>query len=165
MIYVVSSDSSHFPCGFFSCCWLWSLPNSWWNGRWDRLHHLSRTQGRTPKKWWGCFWNLSVRLVFCYCECVCGARKMQAHGKFVWLDRISKTYSEFRSLAHQLEKIKKAITKKKDSWDSLSASAKNIVKLTESINHLVDSQRTEYLGKVRIDLQEACFYIAFRRLF
>jgi len=63
--------------------------------------------------------------------------------------KISKTFSSFRTFAHHLQKIADSFTKTKEgTWDSLSASARRAVKLSESANRLVDSQKTEYLGKV-----------------
>lgn len=60
--------------------------------------------------------------------------------------RLSKTYSAFRSLSSQLKKsAEKACTKLNGS---IPPDLANAIKFTESLNHLVDSQKTEYLGKV-----------------
>lgn len=61
--------------------------------------------------------------------------------------RLSKTYSSFRSLSSQLkknaEKACAALNGKEIPRDLAKA-----IKFTESLNHLVDSQKTEYFGKV-----------------
>jgi hypothetical protein len=58
---------------------------------------------------------------------------------------ISKTYSAFRTLAHQLKKAADNVTK---SSPSLDPAVVKIAKYCELVTHLVESQRTQYLGKV-----------------
>jgi hypothetical protein len=60
---------------------------------------------------------------------------------------LSKTYSSFRTLGNQLKKIA----------DNAMASTKNVDEATkklaqycETVHHLVETQRLQYLGKVRI---------------
>jgi len=58
---------------------------------------------------------------------------------------LSKTYSSFRTLAHQLKKSADvATTKSKD----LPKSAQRLAQYCETVVQLVESQRTQYLGKV-----------------
>ena len=60
---------------------------------------------------------------------------------------ISKTYSSFRTLGNQLKKIADnamATTKTVDE------STKKLAQYCETVHHLVETQRLQYLGKVRL---------------
>ena len=62
---------------------------------------------------------------------------------------LSKTYSSFRTLGNQLKKIADhamATTKKVDE------STKKLAQYCETVHHLVETQRLQYLGKVRLSI-------------
>jgi len=62
--------------------------------------------------------------------------------------RLSKTYSSFRSLSSQLKKSAEKSCSKLNG--SIPPDLARAIKFAESVNHVVDSQKTEYLGKVCI---------------
>lgn len=57
---------------------------------------------------------------------------------------LSKTYSSFRSLASQLKKISDRVMSGKQVDDS----TQKLAQYCETVNHLVETQRTQYFGKV-----------------
>ena len=59
---------------------------------------------------------------------------------------LSKTYSAFRTLAQQLKKAADNLTEKSKH---LPKSAQRLAQYCETVLQLVESQRTQYLGKVR----------------
>jgi hypothetical protein len=63
---------------------------------------------------------------------------------FLLHHRISKTYSAFRTLASQL---KKAAENKLDK-DTATKESMTMLKFSQSVEYLVETQKTEYLGKV-----------------
>ena len=62
---------------------------------------------------------------------------------------LSKTYSAFRTLGHQL---KKAADEATDEIGNLPKSAQKLAQYCETVVQLVESQRTQYLGKVSCTL-------------
>lgn len=58
---------------------------------------------------------------------------------------LSKTYSHFRTLANQL---KKAADRVMMPGKSVGDSTKKLARYCETVHHLVETQRTQYLGKV-----------------
>ena len=61
---------------------------------------------------------------------------------------LSKSYSAFRTLGHQLKKAADAVMMSDD--DVLPPkSVQKLAQYCESVVHLVEAQRTQYLGKVR----------------
>lgn len=60
---------------------------------------------------------------------------------------LSKTYSAFRTLGQQL---KKAADNATATDESLPQSVQKLARYCETVIHLVETQRTQYLGKVRI---------------
>jgi hypothetical protein len=58
---------------------------------------------------------------------------------------LSKTYSAFRTLAHQLKKISDNVM---GSGMSVDDSTKKLAQYCETVAHLVETQRTQYFGKV-----------------
>lgn len=58
---------------------------------------------------------------------------------------LSKTYSAFRTLGQQLKKAADAATK---TSDSLPKSVQKLAQYCETVVQLVESQKTQYLGKV-----------------
>jgi hypothetical protein len=58
---------------------------------------------------------------------------------------LSKTYSAFRTLGHQL---KKAADNATGSGERLPPSVQKLAQYCETILHLMETQRTQYLGKV-----------------
>lgn len=63
---------------------------------------------------------------------------------------LSKNYSSFRTLANHLKKIAdRVMTSTKTDTDD--DETKKLAQYCETVHHLVETQRTEYLGKVRID--------------
>jgi hypothetical protein len=58
---------------------------------------------------------------------------------------LSKTYSALRTLAQQLKKAADEVTGKPDK---LPKSAQRLAQYCETVLQLVESQRTQYLGKV-----------------
>ena len=63
---------------------------------------------------------------------------------------LSKTYSSFRTFAHQLKLAADAVTGKKNC-PNLPKKVQKLAQYAETVVHLVDAQRTQYLGKVRKD--------------
>jgi hypothetical protein len=61
---------------------------------------------------------------------------------------LSKTYSSFRTLANQLKKIADHVMMPGKSVDE---STKKLAQYCETVHHLVETQRTQYLGKVSVD--------------
>jgi hypothetical protein len=61
---------------------------------------------------------------------------------------LSKTYSAFRTLGQQLKKVADAATESSSS-DKLPKSVQKLAQYCETVLQLVESQRTQYLGKVR----------------
>mmetsp|Transcript_4700 Transcript_4700/g.7819 ORF Transcript_4700/g.7819 Transcript_4700/m.7819 type:complete len:700 (+) Transcript_4700:108-2207(+) len=62
--------------------------------------------------------------------------------------KVCKNYSAFRTLASQL---KKAVEKKLRVNDNLTKEDKVMVQFVQSVDHLVESQKTRYLGKVNFN--------------
>lgn len=62
--------------------------------------------------------------------------------------QLSKTFNAFRTLVHQLHASADAVMTK--GVDSLPPKVKQLADYCEMVLHLVESQRTQYLGKVRI---------------
>jgi hypothetical protein len=62
---------------------------------------------------------------------------------------LSKTYSAFRTLGQQLKKLADAATEESSASDNLPKSAQKLAQYCETVLQLVESQRTQYLGKVR----------------
>jgi hypothetical protein len=60
---------------------------------------------------------------------------------------LSKTYSAFRTLGNQLKKSADAVMNAGDP--NLPKSVQKVAHYAETVVHLVDAQRTQYLGKVR----------------
>jgi hypothetical protein len=60
---------------------------------------------------------------------------------------LSKTYSAFRTLGHQLKKAADKFTSKADR---LPIAVQRAAQYAETFIHLVEGQRPEYLGKVRV---------------
>jgi hypothetical protein len=60
---------------------------------------------------------------------------------------LSKTYSAFRTLGNQLKKSADAVMNNGDP--NLPKSVQKVAQYAETVVHLVDAQRTQYLGKVR----------------
>ncbi len=60
---------------------------------------------------------------------------------------LSKTYSAFRTLAHQLKKTADAAT---GSSNMLPKTVQKLAQYCETVHQLVESQRTQYLGKVSL---------------
>eukprot|EP00980_Cylindrotheca_fusiformis_P008134 scaffold1727_cov133-Cylindrotheca_fusiformis.AAC.37 len=58
---------------------------------------------------------------------------------------LSKTYSAFRTFAHQLKKSADIVTADNET---LSSSVQKLVQYCETVLHLVETQRVSYLGKV-----------------
>ncbi|KAL3925502.1 MAG: hypothetical protein SGILL_000369 [Bacillariaceae sp.] len=58
---------------------------------------------------------------------------------------LSKTFSAFRSLASQLKKISDRVM---SSGKEVDSSTKKLAQYCETVNHLVETQRTQYFGKV-----------------
>ncbi|KAG7348208.1 DUF1336 domain containing protein [Nitzschia inconspicua] len=58
---------------------------------------------------------------------------------------LSKTYSSFRTLANQLKKIADNVMMPGNDVDD---STKKLAQYCETVHHLVETQRTQYLGKV-----------------
>jgi hypothetical protein len=59
---------------------------------------------------------------------------------------LSKTYSAFRTLGHQLKKAADAETSKPGS---ITKTVQKVAQYAETVVHLVEAERTQYLGKVR----------------
>ena len=59
---------------------------------------------------------------------------------------LSKTYSAFRTFGNQLKKSADAVTSK---LDPLPKKIQRLAHCAETVVHLVESERTQYLGKVR----------------
>ena len=59
---------------------------------------------------------------------------------------LSKTYSAFRTLAHQLKKISDHVMG--SGSKSVDDSTKKLAQYCETVSHLVETQRTQYFGKV-----------------
>jgi hypothetical protein len=62
--------------------------------------------------------------------------------------RLNKTYSAFRTLALQLKKAADNTTSNLSKRESLHPKVRAICRYCELVVHLIDSQRTQYLGKV-----------------
>lgn len=58
---------------------------------------------------------------------------------------LSKTYSSFRTLANQLKKVADRVMM---SGKPVDDSTKKLAQYCETVHHLVEKQRTQYLGKV-----------------
>jgi hypothetical protein len=61
---------------------------------------------------------------------------------------LSKTYSAFRTLGNQLKKSADAVMNAGDA--NLPKAVHKVAQYAETVVHLVDAQRTQYLGKVRM---------------
>jgi hypothetical protein len=66
---------------------------------------------------------------------------------------LSKTYSAFRTLGHQLKKAADKFTSKADR---LPIAVQRAAQYAETFIHLVEGQRPEYLGKVRVVQTKEC---------
>jgi hypothetical protein len=77
---------------------------------------------------------------------------------------VSKTYSAFRTLGNQLKKSADAVMNAGDP--NLPKAVQKVAHYAETVVHLVDAQRTQYLGKVRKQsvLFVAIFSISIRDL-
>lgn len=58
---------------------------------------------------------------------------------------LSKTYSSFRTLANQLKKVADRVMM---SGKQVDDSTKKLAQYCETVHHLAEKQRTQYLGKV-----------------
>jgi hypothetical protein len=59
---------------------------------------------------------------------------------------LSKTYSSFRTLASQLKKVADHVMMA--SQYKVDDSTKKLAQYCETVHHLIETQRTQYLGKV-----------------
>lgn len=60
---------------------------------------------------------------------------------------LSKTYSSFRTLANHLKKVADRVMTSGEA-DPEDDETKKLAQYCETVHHLVETQRTEYLGKV-----------------
>ena len=84
-------------------------------------------------------------------NCVPGGKKRRAEPDFERFI-LSKTFSHFRSFADQLRKEAEAAmstSKMSNRTDSIPLKVKNLANYCETVFQLIESQRTQYLGKVR----------------
>ena len=79
-------------------------------------------------------------------SCVNGGKKTRSYPDFETFI-ISKTFSAFRTLADQLHDSADALMSKKGSAE-LPRKVKNLANYCQAVLQLIDSQRTQYLGKV-----------------
>lgn len=85
-------------------------------------------------------------------NCVPGGKKRRPEPDFERFI-LSKTFSHFRSFADQLRKEAEAAmstsSKMRNSKYSIPLKVKNLANYCETVFQLIESQRTQYLGKVR----------------
>ena len=102
-------------------------------------------------RWSGNGWTSCSRRGSCSGSTSCSRRSTSSCS--IRSFTLSKTYSAFRTLGHQLKKLADEATE--DNGKKPPVVVVRLAQYCETVLQLVESQRTQYLGKVRLKIQLA----------